>query len=645
MYYFLSLISIRGLRMMANNNMYNSKFLDSVRNDELQRGTKLYEKSKNPMITGVVPRPAYASLFSPDVSSGNEVDTDGNVRLLSGDKMNLQDFKHNNMQPFLRKGITQNTDIEKFTQRLDMNTGNDRYYTPKREVTNMFKPVKGYSNVNGSKQYTDFFRSRIEAPKMQNNVGPSDKVYVGPGLNKGYSSVGTGGFHQADTNNYAAPRSLDELRSKVNQKQTYFEVPFQSPVKGVEQRGIVSPYAKNRPETTYAMNEDNLFRTTGAVIKETGRPELALKNPTRTDMHVEYSGGAKYENIKGIGNDDDYGKSKIMVYDNERQKTETCTVVSNLTTNVKAVIMPVIDAMKLSVKEYLVDAPRSAGGNANPQMPSKGTVHDPTDVAKTTVKETTLQDSETLNLAGPNETYSGMQDIAKTTIKETLVHDSDHLNIKPGNGFSYVMIDDDARTTIRETLPVIDTKRNIGSVSYKVYMYNPEIALKKTVRETVVRGSSELGFIGGVINRILGGYICSDVELKNTHKQFTSDNGDFGIAKFINKFMQTNRNIAIETDGAREKLLMDASYTAPAGNMNIPIDKTDIDMKSNKLIIDSYASREAGNVDVVYQRPPMIDESVITKDKDVNNAYANRLDKDILEPLKYNDLNINIVPI
>jgi hypothetical protein len=631
--------------MMANNNMYNSKFLDEVKNDEFSRGAKLYEKAKQPMITGVVPTPAYASLFTPDITSGNTVDKDGNVNLLSGEKMNFADFKHNNMQPFLRKGITQNTDIEKFTQRLDMNTGNDRYYTPKREVPNMFKPVKGYSNVNGSRQFTDFFKSRIEAPRIQNNVGPSQKVYVGPGLNQGYSSVGTGGFHQADTNKYATPKTLNELRSKVNQKQTYFEVPFQSPVKGVEQRGIVSPYSKNRPETTYAMTEDNLLPTTGAVIKETGRPELALKNPSRSDMHVEYSGGAKYENIKGIGSDDDYGKSKIMIYNNEREKTESCTVVSNLTTNVKALIMPVIDAMKLSLKEYLVDAPRSVGGNAKAQMPSKGTVYDPSDVTKTTVKETTLQDSDTLNLTGPNETYSAMQDQAKTTIKETLVHDSDHLNIKPENGCSYVMIEDDAKTTIRETLPMIDTKRNIGSGVYKVYVYNPEIALKKTVRETVVIGSSEFGFIGGVINSILGGYICSEVELKNTHKQFTSDNGDFGIAKYINRFMQTNRNIEIETDGSREKLLIDASYTAPAGNMNIPLDKTDVDMKTNKLITDSYAVREAGNVNVIYQRTPVMHESVITKDKDITNAFANRLDKELLEPLKYNDLNINIVPI
>jgi hypothetical protein len=610
--------------------------MKKVKDDQYRLGKDRYDQSLNPSITGMISQPIYSDLFSTNQSASGEF-----ISPLSGQK--IADMKHNNMQPFLKGNITQNTNVERFTSKLERDTGNDRFYMKKREVESIFKPISGLNNINGARQYTDFLKSRIEPSKINNNISPMEKIYVGPGLNKGYTSRGSGGFQQSDTLEYSRPKTLDDLRSKVNQRETIFQIPFQAPVKGTEQRGVAVPYAKNKPERTYAQDENNWFKTTGAVVKDTVRSPLVIKEPT--DLHTEYQGPAKLENVKGMATDDDYGKKNIIVYNNEREKTQICTPVANLTTNVKALLTPVVDALRLSLKEYLVDAAR-AGGNAQAQVPNKPTVYDPTDTPKTTVKETTVADSDQLNLTGPSQSYSAAQDEAKTTVKETLIHDGDVLNVK-SNTCSYMKNDDNAKTTVKETLPVVDTKRNIGAAVYKVYVYDPDLAAKTTTKQTTIKGKSEMGFLGGLINSMLGGYASADVELKSTHKQFTSDNYDYGIAKAIYEFKQTSREAEnnAEIDGARERLLIDAGHTPNPGNMNIPIDKTDISMQTNRLVTDDFAEREAGNLNRVYQLPPKTSEDNFTREPVKSNAFEDRLDSTILAGLKTNDLSIKINPI
>lgn len=627
-------------------NIYESKYLETVRKDEYHRGKEMYKKARKPYKTGVVPMPADSSMFSNFNETTN--DNDNNISLLSGEKMNINQFKHNNMQPFIKGNVTQNTNVEKFTQKLDMNTGVDKLYRRKREVENFNQPTTGYHNINGSKSYNDFLKSRAVAGMtgIQNNISPFEKTYVGPGLNQGYSSKGVGGYQQQSTLDYARPRTMDELRSKINQRDTIFEIPIKAPPKGTEQRGIVTAYNKNKPERTFDKTYDDYFRTTGAYTKDRSRAELAVKNTHRQDTLREYSGVPKMEFQKGMAFEDDHGRNNIIVYDNERQETETKTTVSNVTSIVKSLISPVVDALKYTLKEYTVDAPR-AGGNAVAQIPKKLTVLDPADTPKTTVKETLVQDSDILNLTGPDGTYSAAHDIAKTTVKETLIHDSDHLNITLPVNTSYIKNEDKAKTTTKETLPVVETVGNFAGKSYKIVTYNPENMAKKTVKETTIKGSAELGYIGGVLNSILGGYATKEVDLRNSHKQFTVDNESVGIAKSTAEFRQVSREAEENAiiDGTREAQLIAAGHTPNPGNMNIAIDKNDVRMKTNKLVDDSYAAREAGNVGVIYQISPEINECEITREQNMNNAYENRLDGSLMDSLKDNEYNININPI
>jgi hypothetical protein len=369
-----------------------------------------------------------------------------------------------------------------------------------------------------------------------------------------------------------------------------------------------------------------------------------------------------------------------------------------------------MDALKYSMKEYTVEAERAVG-NPSIQIPSKATTYDPdnhimkttvkettihdseltnlsgnketysaftdsakttvkettvhdseltnlsgnketystlTDTAKTTVKETTVHDSELMNLSGNKETYSALNDTAKTTVKETMIHDTNVANIKGEKGVGYVLFNDnDAKTTLRQTLPKIDGVRNIGGTTYKVTLYNPDLVAKTTMKETMIKGKSEYGFLGGILEGLFGGYMNTNVELKNTHKQFLSDTNEYGIAGSGSDFRQMDRTADenAEIDGTREGIMMSAGYTPNPGNVNINADPSEIEMSTKKPFENSIAARDSGNIGMIYQPTPVFDNCSITKMPDKSNAFSNRLDSDLLEPMNTNEYAIRINPI
>jgi hypothetical protein len=694
------------------NNIYSSKYWEKVKADEQKRSDRLYEKAKTPYEKGIVAKPSYSDMFARIDSENDPMTNENFVSSLSGQMINKGDFSHNNMTPFLRKNVTQNTNVENMSSVFDTKTGNNQFWMNKKEVPCLFKPeMNAGGNVCSMKNNDDFLKSRINNSSRVNNFFPIDKIRVGPGINKGYDSAPTGGFHQMDTADYAKPRTLDDLRSKINQKETYFEIPMQAPPKGIEQRGVITPFNKNRPDTNYEVTPDMWLKTTGAITKEAARSSENVRPTARPEFHIEYKGAAKYgENSPGQGIENDYGKNAIILYENERATTETRTVVSNVSSIVKAIVAPIMDALKYSMKEYTVEAERGVG-NPSIQIPSKATTYDPdnhimkttvkettihdsetinlsgnketysslTDSAKTTVKETTIHDSETINLSGNKETYSALTDDAKTTVKETTIHDSDTINlsgnketysaltdsakttvketmihdmnvanIKGEKGVGYILFDEnDAKTTLRQTLPKIDGIRNIGGTTYKVTLYNPDLVAKTTMKETMIKGKSEYGFLGGILEGLFGGYMNTNVELKNTQKQFLSDTNEYGIAGAGADFRQTDRTADenAEIDGTREGILMSAGYTPNPGNVNINSDPSEIEMSTKKPFENSIAARNSGNIGMIYQTSPMFDNCSITKMPDKSNAFSNRLDSDLLEPMNTNEFAIKINPI
>ena len=750
-------------------NIYDSTYWNKIKEDEQSISNDLYKKSMKPYETGVVSKNSTSDSFKRKFYSEiNDENDDGEMMgdytySLTGEKVNVSSLSHNNMTPFLKKNVTQNTNIDHMSPYLDNLSGNNCLKQKKKEVQCMFKPeINSGGYICGMKNNDDFYKSRIDVSEVSNNFFPIEKIRVGPGLNQGYGNESTGGFQQADTLDYAKPPTLNELRSRINQKQTYFEIPIKGHLKGPDRRGEISTMTKQRPDTVYKQTEDMWLKTTGAYSKNTLKSAQNIRPTARQESHIEYTGSITRSDLnKGIN--DDYGKSKIILYNNERESTEQRTVVTNVTSIIKALVAPIVDVLKYTNKEYTIESARGVG-NPSIQIPSKQTLYDPvnhvmkttvkettlhdneagnltgnketytaytdaakitvkettlhdnensnltgnketytaytdtakttikettlhdkeegnltgnketytayTDAAKTTVKETTLHDNDTCNLKGKNETYSALTDNAKTTIKETTIHDNDTgiltgnketyssltdsakttiketlihdtviTNVK-GNDGIYLKNGDDAKKTLRQTLPVEDTVRNIGGVVYKVTLYDPDIVAKTTTKETTIVGKSEYGFIGGMLEGIFGGYLNKNVEMKNTNKQFTSDVNEFGIAGSLNEHRQTDRTADenAEIDGTREAILMAAGHTPNPGNMNIGIDAENIEMYSKKPIENSFPAREKGNVGIIYQTSPTLDNCGITKIPNKSNAYSNRLDSDLLESVNKNDL-------
>jgi hypothetical protein len=613
--------------MPSMNNIYDSDFYNKTKDYELKLATNSFNKSKNPFKTGVVPRPAYSDMFM-DTTEYNNIPSN-KVKSLSGNDIPIDKFTHGNMQVFLKKGVTQNVNLDN-NQNFYEKFGYNEYKNKKTEVENFFQPTSDNSLIRGMNNNTDFLKDRTNITSIQNNYNPIQSIKVAPGLNQGYTSQGSGGFQQADTILYTTPKKLDDLRPKSDQRNTIFEIPIQAPIKNmIDKRAEVAPFSKNRPETAFKQTKDNWFKGVSYLKKESSRPHENLKDTSRIGTHIDYYGTSKNQ-IEQFNNNDNYGKNSILVYNTEKHElSKTETPIANITSLIKGFTAPITDAIKITFKEYFIDNPRSYG-NAIPQVPEKQTIYDPVNhIMKTTIKETTIHDNDnlnltgnketysalyddakttlketivdktdTLNLTGNEETYSALYDNAKTTIKETTIHDNDNLNLT-GNKETYSALYDDAKTTLKETtihdnyegnikvrdigytpnndsakktlrqtLPCYDTNRNINNVNYKsTYVYDPKIVAKTTSKETLTNcNNNQFGFISGIINSLFGGYINKNVDFKNTQRQFNHCEYN-GSLKSTITHIPTDReaDYNLEIDDTREIIQNTAGKYIPKG--------------------------------------------------------------------------------
>ena len=744
-------------------NIYKSTYYKETKDYEKNLSDDFYKKAQMPFMSGVIPH----------YFDGDDVNLDTNViKSLSGKDINIKDFKHGNMQPFLKKGITQNTDIkENFG--LNKNMGySSEFFTGKTEIpkAEFFNDYKIYNN-NIQPDKTDFISSRTNLGNIQNNVNPIEVVRVGPGLNKGYTSDPTGGFHQADTFNYIIPKSRNELRPLSDQRNSTYSVPMK-PKNNTSQRSMQLNLNKNRAEKSFNNSEDNWFKGQSYIKKEVKRSQENMKETNyKENIHIDYYGTIKHQN-EFISKKDDYGKQNIIVYDNERNLTQKETRVANLSSVFKSFIAPITDVLKITMKEYLIDNPR-LNGNAKPQNPDKMTVYDPDnhimkttvkettihegngcalsgpdetystlyDIAKTTTKETTIHEGNGGVLSGPNETYSSLYDTSKTTTKETTIHEGNggalsgpdetysslydtsktttkettihegnggvlsgpnetysslydtsktttkETTIHEGNGGvlsgpdeTYSSLYDTTKTTIKETtihdgnggniqllnkgkvhnihlkktvketLPIKYEVRNINNINYySTYVYDPSLVAKTTVKQTTIdNGGSKYGFIGGLLNSIFGGYLISNIDAKNTQRQFSLiDN--YGIAKSTNSFLQTDREADYNSrlNDIKEDININSSYTPGAGGKYTGLSKEDVNLNLNKKKPEMEEAERLGTLGLVEDGLPLLLKPENMTKKAINKTVKsnNRLDNSVLSGLDDNDLKIKINPI
>ena len=357
----------------------------------------------------------------PNYIQGNYI-----VSPLSGQRIPTKEYKHNNMQPFFGGRIKQNIAPQANTSILDAYNGGGSTQVKKREVENMFETSRApYGNPYGMEDNTDFFQSRIQDPISRNGERPFEPVRVGAGIGEKFGLTGKGGFQQLEINEIMRPKDTNELRVATNPKETYDTpvVPGAHFVtEAMQDAGEVRKY---RPDRFYIDETgERFFTTTGDLIKETVRSVQVLPHTTRPETSVEYGGiaasqdfgesyvsgtyrspmtqqygGAGYRNAtlegyytKAVGNETaDYGKSAIENRPNERSETSERVMAlnavpadtGNVTVHYNDSARPTRRAE--AVGNYIAGAPVKYAGGA-PAI----TVWDPQDIARTTVKESTI---------------------------------------------------------------------------------------------------------------------------------------------------------------------------------------------------------------------------------------------------------------
>jgi len=389
----------------------------------------------------------------------NYVDGDLLTSGLSGQQMKSSDFVHNNMQPFFGSRVRQNVGESTNVSRLDMYTGSGSTQVRKKEVEQMFDNTQQpFGNVYGLENSTDFVQSRINDPRSRNSERPFEPVQVAPGVGEGFSSTGKGGFQQFEVNEImmGKMKRTDDLRTANNPKLSYSMpvVPGKQFIgKSMEDVGEVRKY---RPDAFYIDESGERFGAAGQgeFTKETSRPIQIMPHTNRPDTSVEYTGpgasqdfgmnyvvgsyrtpsgyqygGAGYRNADAIATGggsssaDDYGKDSYEIRPNERYFTSDRTMGLNLSpAEAGAVTTHYEDDSRPTRRSETVGNINQAGNatgyaNSAPCI----TVWDPNDIARTTVREGTI-DLDRFGIAGPADgparlTVYDPDDIARPTQK------------------------------------------------------------------------------------------------------------------------------------------------------------------------------------------------------------------------------------
>jgi|UniRef100_A0A6C0BSE8 hypothetical protein len=629
---------------------YNDDITSLVKTIDKQKSEEMYRKStlEHPNVI--------STNYRDSMNTTNESKKQSNTfeSLLSGEHISLNEFTHNNMEPFFGSSIKQNmNDTSPHQSILENFTGVGGYKSEHPKVENVcFADIKsnsGSAPYSQQSAYTEEYE-RMQQSKLKTNELPFEQKRVGPGLNDGYTDRSSQIGFQPDDRKYAMPKSIDELRSLDNQKMTY-EARTVDGLKG-SKLGPKPQLVKNKVDTYYENSPDRYFKTTGAYTKDKYRPNVIIKDTNRKTS--TYYAGNLYKNIGneqnsklqatkknilreyGVRNLEQnkigkpeftYGKENILIYNNERDITATRTYEGNLTSLVKSIIAPVQDIFKPTTKQYTTFTNREFG-EMQTNIPNKPTLFDPNDIAKTTIKETFIHDTRTGNIAGENK---------------QITYDPD----------------DVMRKTLKETLPYYENIINMQSKVTKQTIYDPSDVAKTTIRETV-----ENNYHDGHIETLegeMGGYQSANVKAPNTNKQFISDNEYMGTAPskemshgYLNKeiqmeptskeFLSDNERFGGVNSKDTKQMSYQDIYNATINNVkeNLNVNRSPtnnnvklasgsdgIIMESNKGDCERAASRSHNNIQRINDKSNTVDFINLTQER--FDECENKIDESILK--------------
>ena len=368
---------------------------------------------------------------------------------LTGDYLESKEFKHNNMVPFYGgkiKGYTYDVGLSESI--LDNMTGSGSQIIKKIEQAPLFKPEENISWTYGSPNNNDFYQSRVNPAMNNNNVKPFETQRVGPGLNQGFTTQGSGGYNSGmESRDSWLPKTVDQLRVATNPKLEYSLLDHEGPADSlIKNLGIIGRVEKQKPDTFFINTQDRWLTTTGAEKGETLRPIQEMGVIRRPECDLNYIGPAgaganamytipsfeqskRQEALPGdvphpraIGKGENVNDESLVrnytQYENHRTTVRPVdSIRSGFTRAIGAVIAPLMDVLKPSRKEEFSQNVRVYGDVK--QSVSKSYVINPLDVTPTTIKETTLQSLPFYIDGLKNKEYVDNNTPLKTTERET----------------------------------------------------------------------------------------------------------------------------------------------------------------------------------------------------------------------------------
>ena len=376
------------------------------------------------------------NVYEQNVRKGISVGRDPQqIYSLTGNYLDSNQFKHNNMVPFNGGKVKGNTFENKFAEVvLDNMVGNSSQTIKKIEQAPLFKPEANMNWAYGTPNNSDFYQSRVYPAMKNNHVKPFDSLLVGPGLDQGYGVNGSNGFNSGmEAREKWLPYTVDQLRVATNPKLEYeltnHEGPAESTIKNV---GLLGRVEKQRPDTFFINTQDRWFTTNGAEKGERLRPIEEMGVIKRNDISSDYLGPAgavdrqatvapsnfeptrkvnlpcndvNHSTAVGRGPITDGDKrieslTKGMTPNHRSSIKQPDAIRSGFSSAIGAVIAPFMDVLRPSRKEEIMGNVRVYGDVA-PSVP-KGYVNNPNDTTTTTIKETTLY-SPQFNISNQKE--------------------------------------------------------------------------------------------------------------------------------------------------------------------------------------------------------------------------------------------------
>lgn len=488
------------------------------------------------------------------------------------------DMTHNNMVPYFGSTIKENVNDNAASEmRLELATGNYKNIRRdnKQEVEYLFDPQPNEALVYGSTTVTNRDKSRFipSATGKKHNEIPFEQIQVGPGVANGYTSRPSGGFHQ-DVR--ILPKTTEERL--VNPKITY-EARINAGKAVTEKGKLIGKQILKKPKSIlWNLNGERNFTEVGVHKKNRHRADIILKSTTKDKLHCEYSGIAaptrkskntpeslrgkkKISNKNNFANTpfrnlmqtvgkkmNDFGKTGYENKSTERSMISTRTHNTNLKGNTRGQ-QYLSDELRYTRKQDTIHNGRnpqcdgyinSKGGAYNN---TQGPVYDPTEIAKTTIRETTEQ----MNHNGfmKNSEYKGQvyneNEIARTTIRETTEDNKNMGNLssyrKSGKIYNQ---NETAKTTIRETTENNNHMGNSKPLQYKGKAYDQDDLAKVTIKETT-ENNNHCGWLDSYDKK---GKVYDKNEIaKTTIKETTENNnnmGNIGIHKRKGKVYNQN---------------------------------------------------------------------------------------------------------